>query len=260
MDNKIKQQIEYLCKDFGMELTSIKPQKNKTVSFTVKSHKDVKQNKDFYKAIKNLDCVNTFFQRNFRMGKKEEACCWYQISVIINDDYFNGVLDTSKPSGQIIKFFIDNNIKTAKDLFETTYDILKDMQLFTRTIKDRQAKKKIWNVKLHYIKYLFKNGLIDEVASQISYSNDRLIRFTIKGEHHWLRQEDVDFVPSNAITKLDEIYTLEHKRNAAIEIITENKELKESDFDLHVNLFRQLNNDVLLRCAGMDIPDNEFWW
>lgn len=244
-----------------MELHSIKPQINKMVSFRVKSQRDVKLNNDFLYAVKNLDCVNTFVQRNFLMGKKEEACCWYQLSVSITDEYFNGSLDTSKSTGKIIKFIMDNNIKTAKDLFESTFHILKDIQLFTRTTSDKKAKRKIWNVKTHYINYLYKNGLVDETVRQKTYSNDDLVRFTINGEHHWLRTEYVDFIPNfNKVEMIDEVYTLQHKRDAKIELLTEDKELRESDFDLHVDLFRQLNNNVLLRRAGMSISDDNFWW
>lgn len=258
MDKKIKQQIEYVCKSFGMELTSIKQQNNKIVSFNVKSQRVVKPDNRFYEAIENLDCVNTFFQRNFRMGKKEEMCAWYSLSVAITDEYFNGVLDMSKVNGKIINFFIDKNIKTPKDLFESTFHVLKEMQLFTRTTKDKKAKRKIWNVKQHYIKFIYKNVFVDETVRQSSYSNDSLIRFKIGDEYHWLREEDVDFVSYNTAPKIDELYTLQYKRDAVLEVVTEEKDIKESDFDLYVDLFRQLNNTTLLRCAGIDITHDEF--
>ncbi len=213
-DIKIVAELEKLKTSFDFEILELK-QRNKFCTIRLKCSipDENRPNQWFIRAIKELDFVASKNDviNSFQLGKKNDNCSYYIFQQIpLKYEYWDNVIDQTKMAGQILNFVKENNITTTKDIRDFFIGQMVNLSKYTKTGIKRDEKKLLWGRKKTFIKFLYKQGLIDLMGEQKSYCDDDLIRFVIAGNVLHLRKEHCEFldveIANGEIPMMMEIY------------------------------------------------------
>ena len=263
MEDKIITLISSVIKKHDAEIISHSPLVNTLMSFTILLPRveNYSANK-FYDDIKTLPFFSCFTTTNFRMGKKETGKSQIFIQISVTEDFDNGVINDNN-CGKFLSFVRSKNINSAKDFMNNTIGYIKNMSNICHLDIDRGLKKEYRKIKKNYLKFLYLQGLVDNVEIQISYCNDILALFTVGDTTFHLRAFSVDFISEidalfhyNQTLEVIDFIIPKYKGNVNKEIY-QKKSVNSEDIDLSfkefIEMLRHINNRVYFNIAKINL-------
>jgi len=263
MEDKIITLISSVIKKHDAEIISHSSLVNTLMSFKI--HLPRVENyspNQFYEDIKTLPFFSCFTTKNFRTGKKETGKSEIFIQISVTEDFDNGVINNNN-IGRFLSFVKSKNIKSVNDFMNNTIIYIKNMSNICHTDIDKGLKKDYRNIKKKYLRFLYLQGLVDNVEIQISYSNDILTLFTIGDTTFHLRAYSVDFIDdiynmfhNPYSTELIDLVMPKYKGKVNNEIY-QKKSVDSEDIDLSfkefIDMFRNINNRTFFHIAKIKL-------
>ena len=240
----ISEGILKICKTYNFKLLKLTDLENRSININVEMPMFTSPPQGFVEQLMELPFMSFVYYRNFRMGKVVDGWSRYDIKFGIKAELDNGNYN-SDFIGKFLQYKKDKNINSLMDIVNLNKKTLSYMQYITRTTTDKKLKRKIWDSKYQFVKYLYSVGLATPICRQRTTTGDELVKFNIFNESHWLRKETLRFLHTfNELPVNPEIYDREiMTREANIDIITcEFPEMPIEELKFRMKIFEKMND------------------